>query len=205
MCKKKYGISSLVSQNLFLGLILNTTKSFRQNQSGAVAPIVALILPIMLVFGAFTIQAGNAYIRLSQLDHLAYQSANSGLLAFAAVLTDEAEKNYEARCNGEFLPSVCGSTDPFDFLTDADIQSLVLASSTQSAVQQNVRDFVVHEDPQRRLQPSQISIEFPSDMSPNKVWLRTKISEDMDRGFGAFLPQIDDELAVEAVASLLIR
>jgi hypothetical protein len=180
-------------------------KKFWKNNHGTVAPLVALMLPVILIFGAFTIEAGNTYVRISQLNHLAHQSANSGLLAFADIITTEAEKNHQAQCNGEIIPTICSSNNPFDFLDYNEIQSLALQPNTQITVQNNVNKFATDNDPTSKITSDQIKIRLPDDISPQKIFLRVQITESITMILPQFLQLGDDEISIEALASLPIR
>lgn len=167
-------------------------KNFMLNESGMVLAFSALVLPVLLLVGIFVLDSGQLYVRHGQLQHLARQAANSGILAFGEVLELRATANRTALCAIEFPPSVCSSTNRFDFLTNTEVQLLAQSLSTQTRVSEAVKFYSKQYDPEARLETDQILVEFPfeNETATNEIKIKVEINDEAPGFLVKVLPQV---------------
>ena len=160
-----------------------------QDQAGLITVLTAIILPIILLTGALVLESGKLYVRHSQIEHLSRQAGQSGLLLLSQRFQEQANTNYEATCNVESPPAKCSSQDPFDFLNQSEIETLLITSTTE--VVQNAQRFALQADPEGTLTETDVTIIFPYLYSPGdtEVQILTEISVIPDRLFQKLLTQ----------------
>lgn len=161
-------------------------------EAGMVLVFSALVLPVLLLVAIFVLDSGQLYVRQGQLQHVARQAANSGILAFAEILQTRAAANYASLCEVEFPPGVCSSTNRFDFLSEAEVQLLAQSLSTQVAVTQAVQAYSKLYDPAERLADDQIIVEFPfeSESLATEVKIRVEMNDQAPGFLVKILPQV---------------
>ncbi len=167
-------------------------KKFMTDEEGMVLVFSALVLPVLLLVGIFVLDSGQLYVRHGQLQHLARQGANSGILAFGDILQVRAAANKGALCEVEFPPGICSSTNRFDFLSSTEVQLLAQSLSTQAQVQAAVEAYLKQYDPAAVLEEDQVLVEFPfeAEASVDQVKIKVEI-EDQAAGFLVkLLPQV---------------
>jgi len=178
-------------------------KKFIESEEGMVLAFSALTLPVLLLVGIFVLDSGQLYVRQGQLQHLARQAANSGILAFGEVLEVRAATNKASLCAVDFPPSVCSSTNRFDFLTDTEVQLLAQSLSTQVTVNNAVQSYSKQYDPEELLEDEQIEVEFPFETESlvDEVKIRVVINDQASGFLVEVLPQVR-QVQVEAQSFL---
>lgn len=167
-------------------------KKFMLDEAGMVLVFSALVLPALLLVGIFVLDSGQLYVRHGQLQHLARQAANSGILAFGEVLESRATANKAALCAVELPPSVCSSTNRFDFLTETEVQLLAQSFTTQTAVRDAVEFYAEKYDPETGLEADQILVEFPfaSQTATDEIKIKVEINDQAPGFLVKILPQV---------------
>ena len=148
---------------------------FLKNQSGTVLPLTALMLPIILGFGVLALESGQAYIRQSEINQLAYQAANTGLVRITETLEIQAKSNYQRDCNVEEPPSKCSSSELFSFLSASEISAIVNNETVKTDVIEATEAFVKNYDPQTR--SVQTSVVFPFNASQQSVGIEVTVTD----------------------------
>jgi len=97
----------------------------RVRKPGFSLVFVALTLPGLLALSLVILESGQRYQRHTELVYQARESAMLGLDLVADRIEDRAEINKNNLCGGEEPPSVCSSTNRFDFLSETEIAGLL--------------------------------------------------------------------------------
>ncbi len=182
---------------------------FRNDESGAVAAFMAILLPVMMAIMALVIDSGTLYIRHAEIHFLAQQSANSGLLAFGKILEQKAAQSKASLCivvPPASPPPICDSDNQFDFLSNNDIYQLVNSSTNQNNIKNNASQFAQTYDPQAKIKNTDVESFLGESflLGNRKLNLRVTIEEDVDRFFSTLLPG-DSLIKIEAVSTLTLE
>jgi hypothetical protein len=167
-------------------------KKFIGNEDGMVLVFSALVLPVLLLVAIFVLDSGQLYARHGQLQHLARQAANSGILMFGDVLQERATANYAALCEVEFPPGICSSTNRFDFLSETEVQLLAQSLSTQVRVDNAIQAYSKQYDPADRLEDDLVLVSFPYELEPlaDTVKIKVEINDQAPGFLVKILPQV---------------
>lgn len=180
--------------------------NFFDQDDGMVLAFVAMVLPVVLLIGALMIDGGLLYIRHGEIEHLSRQSGQSGLLALSQALETEASNNYQDLCDVEFPPSLCDSTNLFDFLTETEINDLVLNGVSQSTVTSNTLNFGTTYDPRTTLAADDMAVTFPYLFTPgdNQARILVEISTTPALLLGQFFPT-EKNISYSAISYLPLQ
>ncbi|HEY5714274.1 MAG TPA: hypothetical protein VIT68_02900 [Candidatus Gracilibacteria bacterium] len=144
---------------------------FVQNEDGATAVLMAIILPILLLMGALILESGNYYTHFGNLHFVSHSSAQSALIETGETLKTKAEENYRSTCSVLIPPSVCDSDNWQDFISANEIAQIVLSSSHQQTIKQHVQDTIG-----AQLNPlPEIEIEYPAGFNPGDTTLQIQV------------------------------
>ncbi len=177
----------------------NEWLNFFRNENGFVLPLSAIVLLVSFLIGGLIIDGGNLYLRHGELQHLAKQSANTGLITFSLVLQEVANINKTSTCyDVEEPPEICISNNIFDFLSADEILANVSSSSVQNEVIRASKDFIRTYDPQKLVSDEDIQVIFPEDFSGDGVKIRVKVRVSAEQFFSKLLGS--GEIEVEAVS-----
>ncbi len=150
-------------------------KIWLQDESGFVLVFSGLALPVILLLAVVVIQTGQLYVRQAELQFMAQQSANSALLQLAGLVQTQAESNYRAQCSVFEPPFICSSDDWRDFITPAELQSLVNLPSTKTLIETEIQRFLGTSD--AIVQAAETSVVFPVFETGNRVSAQVNIAE----------------------------
>ncbi len=175
-----------------------------QDSGGFVLPFAAMVLMTWFLVGGIIIDAGNLYIRHGELQHLAKQSANTGIITFSQALQEVANANKTAICyGGEEPPEVCISENIFDFLSAEEILVSVSSASVQQQVIGASKDFSKIYDRLGLISDENIQVIFPADFSGiEEIQIRVKIVVIWNQFFSGILG--NGEIEVEAVSFMKV-
>ena len=172
-----------------------------RNEDGFVLPFIAILLMALFLVGAIILDVGSFYLRHGELQPLAKQSANAGILKFVDAMEGKAEQNKSAFCNVEEPPAVCSSEDMFDFLTSGEIVDLVSSPTVQGAVSDASIAFLTMYDPQLIIGNENIQITFPYEYEGvSELQIQVIISDAPQRFLEGIFPVTDDEIQVHAIS-----
>ncbi|MDH3324219.1 MAG: hypothetical protein OEL89_01120 [Candidatus Peregrinibacteria bacterium] len=177
-----------------------------KNEDGFVLVFLALTLPILFLVVVLVIDGGQFYRRHAELNNLAIQSANSGILEFSETLKELAEENYNTICVVSESPAICSSTNMFDFLSSTEIFNLVYSINVQEQINDNVLRFGIDYDPQGELVDENFTIDFPYnfDIDKKEVFIKVGIKDAPSRFFEGIMPTTK-EITTESVAKLSLE
>jgi hypothetical protein len=171
----------------------------KHHESGSVLPFTAVFLMVLFIIGGIILDGGNFYIRHGELHHLSKQSTHAGMLAFIDILEIKAMENKAFLCNSEEPPSICKSTNLFDFLSQGEIVNLVSSPTVQTLVIKNSSQFAIDYDPLQKITYKDVFIVFPYEYEgPSKIQIKVHIKDTPDQFFEGVLSLID-EVSVSAV------
>ena len=172
-----------------------------RNEDGFVLPFVAILLMVLFLVGGLILDAGSIYLRHGQLNHLAKQSANAGMLEFVSAMQEEATAHKLVTCPIEEPPPLCGSLDMFDFLSRGKIVDVVSLPSVQTRVEESGNIFALTYDPQEQLLRDNVSLVFPYEFShPSEIQIQVTLTATPHRFLGGIFPVTEEVIEVSAVS-----
>lgn len=175
---------------------------FLTDKYGLVMAFTALILPLLLLLGVMGLQSGQLYVRQAQLQFLARQTANSALIPVSEMIEKKAKSNWSELCLVELPPVICSSNRWFDFISDTELAVLLKAKSTYLAVEAELQQFALENDPAQKLQPETIQFDFPVLDAVGRASLRVEFIETQDSWIGNVLRADDYQIRVESLSYL---
>jgi len=176
-------------------------KNFIRNSDGFVLPLVAIVLMFSFLVGGIIIDAGNLYLRHGELQYLAKQAANTGIISFVQTLQNVADTNKNAICYvEEEPPEICISNNIFDFLSAEEVLASVSSPSIQQQVVGASKNFIQIYDPQESITDEDIQVIFPDEFSDSGVQIRVRITTIPVRFFSGLFSFSSGEIRVEAVS-----
>ncbi len=176
--------------------------SFFKNKNGFILPLSAIALMVLFLIGGIVIDLGNLYIRYGELQHLAKQSANTGIITFSQILQKQADANKNNLCyETEIISEICFSNNVFDFLTNSEILTSLTSFDVQKQIINSSENFITTYDPQKLITNDDLEIIFPDNFTKiEKIKIRVKIKFIAKQFFSEILKS--NEITVEAVSFL---
>ncbi len=172
-----------------------------RNEDGFVLPFVAILLMVLFLVGAIILDVGSFYLRHGELQPLAKQSANAGILKFVDAMEVKAEQNKSALCGIEEPPPICNSEDMFDFLTSREVVDLVSSPTVQENVSDASIAFLIAYDPQLIVANDNILVTFPYEYEGvSELQMQVMVHDVPQRFLSGIFPITDDEIQVHAIS-----
>jgi hypothetical protein len=179
--------------------------SFFKNTKGCILLLFAIVLMVLFLIGGIVIDTGNLYIKQGELQYLAKQSANTGIIVFSQILQNVADNNKKTTCYKiEKPPEVCISNNMFDFLSETEILNNVSSIDAQQQVVTASKNFIKNYDSQHTILDENIKVIFPDNFLGNEVKIRIQITFIPIQFFINLAEFTKKEVRIEAISLMRI-
>lgn len=111
----------------------------RTNNQGSAVVLTTLCLPIMMILGSMILHQGLLQNRQFKLDFKTQQAAQTGLAQLNNIGIEAANKIYQNQCQSEEVPAFCNSSNPFDFLSQTQLNHLLKDPDTIAQITQSIQ------------------------------------------------------------------